>query len=89
MFMLFEVISQNQFTYFNKVFGGDTSNMLAQVVQPVSGGYIVIGSYGTQNVEHSIFVMNIDEQGNELTFKNLVTGVEWGVVEDGSFVKPT
>ncbi len=78
-----------QFNYFNKVFGGDTSNMLAQVIQPISGGYMVIGSYGTQNITHSVYVINIDEQGNQLSFKNLVVGSEWGVVEDGSFVKPT
>ncbi len=84
-----EASCQTQFTYFNKVFGGDTSNMLAQVIQPVSGGHLVIGSYGTQSIEHAIFIMKLDSQGNPLTFKDLVVGAEWGVVEDGSFVKPT
>ncbi|QQS29073.1 MAG: T9SS type A sorting domain-containing protein [Sphingobacteriales bacterium] len=84
-----KVDAQTQFTYFNKVFGGDTSYMLSQVIQPVSGGYMVIGNYKNSDINYAIYVMNIDEQGDTLSFKSLVIGTEWGVVEDGSFVKPT
>jgi hypothetical protein len=35
---------QNTITYFNKTFGGsDSINILAQVVRPVSDGYLVWG----------------------------------------------
>lgn len=90
-----------QFTYFNKTFGGnDTINILAQAVQPVEDGYMLLGGY-TVSDNRALYIKKLDLSGNVSWLKTFETGtpgdfynlgiVEWGgnVIKDEDLIVVT
>ena len=78
------------FTYFNQTYGGnDTINILAQITQPVSDGFIIIGNYASLNTPHAIYIMKINNYGEQIWFKNLFVGDDWGILESGTAICST
>ena len=76
---LHQNIKAQDFTYFNKTYGGnDTINMLAQAVQPIEDGYLVLGGYSDINNEHVLYVEKIDNSGEVIWLK----GFEYGNTQD-------
>ncbi len=57
--------SQNQdFTYFNKVYGTDTMNILSMVCKPLpNGDYFVLGGYTSLNRTNVQYIRKINEIG--------------------------
>ncbi|OWY21804.1 T9SS C-terminal target domain-containing protein [Sphingobacteriales bacterium UPWRP_1] len=87
---VFAQVQTGSFTYFNKTFGGnDTINILAQAVQPLEDGYLVLGGYSSANINNARYLVRLDENGDALWIKNIVTGSQWNVIEDGKFVCAT
>ena len=82
---------QSSFTYFNKTYGGnDTINILAQAVQPIEGGYLVLGGYGVSD-HQAFYIQKLNQQGDMIWIKEFETGnvgsLEGiGVIEWGSMV---
>ncbi|QQS29071.1 MAG: T9SS type A sorting domain-containing protein [Sphingobacteriales bacterium] len=89
--LFLELQGQNiEFTYFNKIYGGnDTINILAQVVQPVGEMYYVLGSY-TLSTHRAFYVQLIDNIGEVKWIKEFEIGevgsianlgvIEWGAL---------
>ena len=85
---LHQNIKAQDFTYFNKTYGGnDTINMLAQAVQPIEDGYLVLGGYGAVGY-NALYVCKIDHEGTMQWLKNIEvdTTNTIGVIEHGGFI---
>ena len=74
---------------FNKTFTNDTINILAQVVRPISDGYLVWGGYSSTNASNVRYLMKFDELGNFVWSRDLLVGQQWNVIEDGKFLTET
>ncbi|MEZ4885497.1 MAG: T9SS type A sorting domain-containing protein [Chitinophagales bacterium] len=77
--------SQNQdFSYFNKVYGADTMNILSMVCKPLpNGDYFVLGGYTSINQSHILYLRKIDSLGKSIWLKSIDSGENAAVIENG------
>ena len=81
--------AQQSVSYFNKVYGNTDTFRLAQVVRPLSNGYIVMGGYSMIG-EQGLYISRLNAQGEELWYKKLdslpSSSPYWMVITNGSYV---
>jgi hypothetical protein len=62
------IAQNNVVSYFNKVYGNDTINILSQVVKPVDDGYLLFGNCRTTHYA-AVYIANLDHYGNMQWFR--------------------
>jgi hypothetical protein len=77
--MLANCLHAQDFTYFNKTYGGnDTINILAESIQPIDNGYLVLGHYVLWD-HRALYIQRLNLQGNMEWVK------EFEVTEPGNY----